>query len=160
MDLAVISIQDELESFFKRNDILFESLSRKEEWLIQQKWREVFAINVKAKTGKWNYRGNDWHAFSYNFTQCLKGAKAVEAFNKRRFASFYFFTSNDAVPAFKCVCIELLTTGHFIDLLTDIPKLDDLYLFSINYEWTMVIVHEPNIGPFFAEIFHRSLRDR
>lgn len=145
------SLQDRLLNYFQTNNVIANPLSIKERWKIQQSWRETFAFEVKAKTGKWTYRGNDWHAFSYNFTPCLRGFRAIEAFNLKTLNHLYLVSSNIDIPAYNCIGRKSFTAGQFIDLLSNIPELIDLYLFTEHYEWTMVIVHEPDIGPFFAE---------
>ncbi len=145
------SLQEEISSFFFRNNMPCEVLSMKEKWRIQQAWREKFAKEVKSSTGKWIFRGFDWHAFSYEFTPCLRGARAEEVFNQKSADKCFLVTSHRDIPAYLCNKGEGLNAGIFIELLSSLPGLIDFYIFPIDYKWTMVFVHEPNMGPFFAE---------
>lgn len=126
----------------------FTTLGRKQKWEIQRDWRRQFSAGVNDATGKWVYKGKDWHAFSYGFTPCLKGARAEAAYDALTAESFLLLSSNEDVPAFKCEtgppklsALESLAMEH--------PSLLDLYISSPQFSWTFVLTHEA-IGPFFA----------
>ena len=108
---------------------------------MMQKWREVFAGAVKARTGKWRYRGYDWHAFSYNFSRALTGAEALAAYGAQQATEYAVIPEDEDLPAYRC-------RGHF---LPDFSALFlDAYIFDASYIWTMVFTHEDECGPYFS----------
>jgi hypothetical protein len=144
-------LQENILSSLRKNKMSCEAVSAKEKWKIQQTWRERFAEGVKSKTGKWVFKNSDWHAFSFNFTPCLRGARAEEAFKQKLANRFFLIASHHNIPAYICSKEGGLNAEIFTELLSNAPDLGDLYILPVDYEWTMVFVHEPNMGPFLAE---------
>lgn len=125
-------------------------LLTKGEWNdAQKRWRRVFAARVKEQTGKETFRGADWHAFSYGYEDAAKGANAEACF--RRLAdqcSYYVLPSTRELPAVRCSEASLPTVSDIYHLRDRLGI--DLYIFSSAYEWTFVVPHEQEIGPYFA----------
>ena len=69
-----------------------------EVWKSQQRWREAYAGNLHAQTGKWVLHELDWHVFSYGKCVHKKGDLAWSAF--RRVASGPFVVPMEWTMAF------------------------------------------------------------
>lgn len=117
----------------------------------QTKWREAFGRGVKESTGKWTYKGIDWHAFSYRFAPCLRGAKAEDAFNRVASPPFVLLVTHSETHGYRCDG-KVPSVANLQRLMAESRLPLDLYLSAVDYEWTMIITHEGQngIGPFFA----------
>lgn len=126
----------------------------------QAKWRETFGKGVKESTGKWTYKGIDWHAFSFRFAPCLKGPKAETAFNGIASAPVILLVSHPQTHGFQCAG-KIPSLDNLRRLLTTSKLPIDIYLSPPDYEWTMVLTHEDQngTGPFFAMKAWQNLED-
>ncbi|MFT3924290.1 MAG: DUF4275 family protein [Myxococcales bacterium] len=106
---------------------------------LQQRWREVFAVRVKAATGSWIYRDFDWHAFSYELVYCRRGAQAIAQYQARVAARFLVLPHLAEEPGYWCES-EQLPMLHGRDAYVSDPELT----------WTMVFTHEDLCGPYFT----------
>jgi len=97
---------------------------------------------VKATTGKWQYEGHDWHAFSWGFSRALEGDAARAAYQKQAAAEWVVLAPGRDPSAWSCRGApppDLSPLGW------------DLYVFDPACEWTMVFTHEqPTIGPYYS----------
>lgn len=125
-------------------------IRKKEKWRLQQRWREKFSSQVKTDQGRWVIAGQDWYTFADNYYAHYSGFKAEVEFNEALAKQFVFICSRDDIPAYNCKCTKAPKADLFTQLLANILKLDDVYLFDLELTWTMVFVHEESFGPFFA----------
>lgn len=115
-------------------------LAAKAVWDWQRQWRQVYAAQLHAETGKWVHNGYDWHVFSFGKYEHVQGDRAWSAF--RRIGSGPFLVlSADIQHTFGFSCngtpTERLDSG--IDIVVAPPSM----------EWTMAFNHE-HYGPYFA----------
>jgi hypothetical protein len=107
-----------------------------------QRWRETFASPVKQRTGRWVYRGFEWHAFSYGFCQARSGKHALSDYLAEPVDDIYVIPQEDRNVAFSCKSdrhIDFSACGI------------DLYVVPRDFSWTIAFTHEqPGIGPFFS----------
>lgn len=143
---------DILTNFFTHNSISFKLLPKKKKWQIQQRWREHFATEVKAQTDKWSLNNIDWYTFSYNYTHSIRGLNAELQYDLIESGQFYFISSNEEVPAYHCIKGRVPNANKIKHLLLTNMYLFDMYIIDANYSWTMVFVHEDDIGPFFCSL--------
>jgi len=117
-------------------------LGPKERQRLLQDWREIFAREVKAKTGKWVHLGYEWHAFSYQFTRSEGGARALSLYLEEAEREVCVIPEDDGERAFSCRSRALL---DFSICRTDI------LVFPPALVWTAVFTHEqPEFGPYFS----------
>jgi len=123
-------------------------------WQVAQKWREVFAVNLKQQTGQWQLYRIDWHVFSYKYFPCVRDADAIEKFTSRIGEPFVVFSDAKSLQS------EMLQFGAdpkrsasgFETFLEDNREYLDLYFFAADGTWTMVYTHEEMCPQFFAEV--------
>ncbi len=118
-----------------------------------QRWREVFAAPVLRATGKWTYKSSDWHAFSHRFSNCVRGARAEHEFSKIEDRYFFAFSSLDCGLAYRCSGLFEVGRIAFADLVNGDVPLPDVFVSSLDMDWTMVFTHEDSsgtVGPFFS----------
>ncbi|QUH26500.1 DUF4275 family protein [Serpentinicella alkaliphila] len=109
---------------------------------LKEKWESIFAKNLTEEERKEIYFNQFlWHIFSYEKVTFLKTNRAREAFNnviKDEVIAFY--QNNNIVHHFK--------NGAFLKD-TDFDSEDDLYIVDTNFQWTYVVTHEEQCGPYF-----------
>ncbi len=110
---------------------------------IQKAWLQAFCQEVKARRGRWIHNGSMWHAFSFDYCACLRGLKALAAYERVQGGPCYAFN-------------EDMDTGCGFTATAGPPDLtsskDDWYVCAQDMGWTMVFTHEqPELGPFFAK---------
>ena len=135
----MIPIVDEIEKYLINNKIEISPIEKKEKWRLQQCWREKFSSTVR-----------DWHTFYHKYYPHYSEYKAEVEFNKVLPERFVIAWSRDDIPAYYCNCSQAPQAEVFTYLLTNLLKLEDIYLFDLDVTWTMVFVHEEDFGPFFA----------
>lgn len=108
------------------------------EW--QQRWRQVYASELHAQTGKWTYNRFDCHVFSFDKHASKQGDGAWSEY-RRLDACNFLVLSSDVEHTFGFSCTgkppERLDRG--IDIVVAPPSM----------EWTMAFNHEHH-GPYFA----------
>jgi len=146
-----VSMQDSIETFFYTNGITFEALGKRARGDLQQEWREVYASQVKAKTGKWILGAEDWLVFARDYSKHLHGVAAEEAYSHIRMVTSQFVVlfSNPQLPGWRCTAKVAPHFSSWVQLMSTVPTFD-IYLFSFNHSWTLVITHEEEFGPYFA----------
>lgn len=141
-----------IEDFLLKYRISSKRIDKHTKWKLQQEWRKNFAANVREKTGKWMFKGIDWHAFSYSYTYSLKGIKAETAYDNLKAKEFFLISSNEQVPSYECNTISPPSAAEVRDFLFENPDLFDMYISAPDFHWTMVFTHEQKhgLGPYFA----------
>lgn len=138
-------------SHFPRSDV--HPLSEKETIENQQRWRHQFSRPVKAATGRWIFKGLDWHVFSFKFTPCRTGKRARAAFDliepREVLACWY----SEIAIGWR-ITGDVPKSGELIGFVESLRSPVDLYLSDPALQWTMVFTHEQSsgIGPFFAHV--------
>jgi hypothetical protein len=127
-------------------------LDKTKKWQLQQMWRERFAIELKKNTGKWIFNNEDWHTFNHGYTPCIKGAKAEFIYNNLKTEQFYVLSSNEGITGYFCKEGILPKSIELKNILSKNNQLFDLYITSYNFSWTMVFVHESDMGPYYCRI--------
>jgi hypothetical protein len=145
-----MDVTNQLSQFLVDQHVEFETLGKKEKWLLQQRWRERFAVRLKQLTGKWVLDGIDWHVFSAEYYPSLKGARAEAALRELEVESFILISSNQQLPGYRCTASALPDLSELNSLTWDHPEVFDLYFFTPDLQWTVVFTHEQQHGPFFA----------
>lgn len=119
--------------------VSFTRIPRDQRWQWQQRWRECFCSELKARTGKWTKGGVDWNTFALGFAPCLWDEKALNAYSGCPSDDFLVVPAGNRGGAFRCRAAQLP------DLT---PVRNELYVFPPGLDWTMVFTHE---GPIFAK---------
>lgn len=57
--------------------VIHERLPRPEGWDILQRWRTLYAAELRARTGSWTHSGYDWHVFSWGFFPSVRLDQAL-----------------------------------------------------------------------------------
>ena len=125
-----------LVGYFQNNGYDIEEYSFKESAIHAKKWKERFASP--------KVHGCVWEVFE-NDENWLQREDAVNKFIKLPVQEFYVLPSFEYKPhLLKC------SKGQMIDF-SDYG--DDLYVFSTDYEWTMIYTHEQQamaLGSYFS----------
>jgi hypothetical protein len=132
-----------LETLLSDAGVTFMPVHRSERWRLEQAWREVYARNTHARTGRWQIPEFEWHVFSYGDSPHKSGAKAVELYRLESPSEWYAWSQPPNVPLYYC------TGGSHLALL---PLATDVYVFPPDLSWTMAFTHEysMNLGPYFS----------
>lgn len=131
-----------LDKLLTAKGISFEPLEKQAACSIKKMWLNRFASKVKEKTGQQIFNDFMWHGFSYQYEQCLSGTLALDAYRKCEVEPFYLFNEG-ARQCFQCNCVNY---PDFFEVF------NDLYIFPQSMKWTMVFIHEEDLGPYFAEL--------
>jgi hypothetical protein len=108
-----------------------------------QEWRHVYAASLHAATGKWTWRGWDWHVFSFGHARSIDGEKALFTYaSLKPPLRLIVCPQHDRLPAFEIIG----------GLLPDFNNSgDEIYVWPEGLEWTMAFTHEDgNCGPYFS----------
>lgn len=108
-------------------------------------WRNAFHPIVLGK-----YESL-WHSFSFNHIDCMEGVAAVSEFEKTYLKDFLVFIVVDAIKVIECNANSIhLPFSEFISALEKIQYCFDIIVSHKNFNWTFVVTHEQNLGPYFA----------
>jgi hypothetical protein len=140
--------QNAMEQFLDTLGIRFETIDRQGKWSLQQTWRQRFSRRVKDATGKWSSESPDWSTFSAGYTASVRGFRAESAYADAVAKTVILLSSNPAIPSYRCSSKPNLVDLR--QLLIHERRLYDLYVFPPDFGWTMVFVHEEEMGPFFS----------
>jgi hypothetical protein len=124
--------------------VALRDVARRERWQVQSTWRQAFAPGVNDWSG--DLAQFDWHAFSCEVVGHLKGAAAIVALGRAVAGRLIVAQSLPDGPMLRC---ELAALPDYTTLRNAWPG--DLYLMNDELEWTFVMTHEPQCGPYFAE---------
>ncbi len=109
-------------------------------------WRYNFNGH-KLSSSKREY---NWHVFSYNYvTDYLTGEQADD-----KYCSLYvkdFVVIGSEKVGLKCSSDHLPELNRLKKYIKDSNEIFDLYITHKNFNWTYVISHEDDFGPYYAE---------
>ena len=109
-------------------------------------WIINFVPDVVLKTNDIYIDRFLWHVFSYGKRACLSGEKAVTAFlSQNKSQCYIFFQHHD--DAYYLENAENLSPADFAGLF-------DVYVTSQRFNWTYVLTHESDLGPYF---YHKKM---
>jgi len=132
-------VESELQKLLVEQGVEFVVLAQAERWRHQQRWRECYCTEVKARTGKWTYKGRDWHAFSFGFARCWLDTKALNAYTAYSADDFLIIAETGEGSALRCRAAAP----------PDLSSIRaEFYVFPPDLDWTMVFTHE---GPIFSK---------
>jgi hypothetical protein len=129
---------------------MFEDVSPVKEsrrWELQQRWRTTFASQLDSWAGP--LRDCSWHALSYGLLASLRGADAIEEFERRMSCGAVILATEEPslAPTYRAVSTRAVTHREL-----SAGWLRDLYLISEDWSWSFVMTHEQGIlGPYFVE---------
>lgn len=112
---------------------------------LRGKWKENFANHLSTNQKRAIYLQQYlWHLFSYEERKHLAGEEAVSAFleQKKGKCTIFFQHVDDAYV------LEHAASLVLTDLVTDH---EDLYVMDWNGNWTFIITHEREFGPYYCK---------
>lgn len=121
----------------------FQNLTNKDRWKLLQAWREIFAVQLHERTGKWKFQGFEWHIFSFGHARALNGPKAILAYEQEGGENLI------VCPEFSKLSAVRLEKGALPNFRDDY---EDVYIWPADLVWTMAFTHEESIGcgPYFC----------
>ena len=115
-------------------------LDRPRTWALQQRWREVFAAETRAETGKWVVGGFEWHSH-----RCAEdGARALALYQRQQNRPVWVLPVTEygnSALGFRCDRRPELANSGFDALV--VPE---------DFAWTIAFTHEDGAGvygPYF-----------
>jgi hypothetical protein len=132
-----------IEELLDRGAVAYALVPQAERCRIEQGWREVYARNTHARTGKWRLSEFEWHVFSFGDAPHVAGGKAVELFGAESPPEWVVWPQASNAPMYR------VSSGSHLALLS---LADDVYVFPPDFSWTMAFTHEYRLGlgPYFA----------
>ena len=129
--------------------VLFLHIPKK---LLVDSWDKQFdsLVSSEEKENKENYSDQfRWHLFSFDLLPSLKGDEAKAAFDKEEKHELYLFFEY-AEETYIIGNANLLTAKD-VDELFKKSSIDssDFYFFDPLHQWTYVVPHEEELGPYF-----------
>ena len=95
-------------------------------------------------------REHNWHVFSYNYVaDYLTGKQADD-----KYCSLYakdFVVIGSEKVGLKCSSDHLPELIRLKEYIKNSNEIFDLYITHKNFNWTYVITHEDDLGPYYAE---------
>jgi hypothetical protein len=135
-------------------------VSKQEEWNYLRGWRRIYAKTLHDKTGRWILNGFDWHVMSYCYAVHVSGARAEQCYLDIVYEKDYLVRlEHCSIPMCKVTYGKLPLLESLYSLRSPEDGLCDIYLFPMDYSWTFVITHEPDIGPFFSRAEWQTTND-
>ena len=122
------------------------SIAENKEILIEE-WKKQFSF------GKTLRREPLWHSFSFNRYSNLSKKLAIKKFENTYLKNVIIFSDFKFLPI-KCEAesASILNFELIKNCLNKIPNQIDLYICHKNFNWTFVITHEQDYGPYFATL--------
>jgi hypothetical protein len=93
-----------------------------------------------------------WHTFSFDHYSHSSKECAIKKFEHSYLKEFIIF-SNNKYNALKCTSWSplQLTFNEIQENISRSPNLLDIYISHMNFNWTFVIPHERDFGPYYAK---------
>ncbi|TWT09227.1 DUF4275 family protein [Planomicrobium sp. CPCC 101079] len=123
-------------------NISFEVVPNKDNEL-EQRWEDAFAKGIsKSQKRKMAFNQCMWNVFSWGKIECLKEQRAKEAFDLQKKAGCFLVctSSYDAIRILKANRLKAKDITHIGS---------DLYIVDEHFDWTYVLTHEEDCGPYF-----------
>lgn len=131
----------------------YTQLDWKKSNIVLEQWKRCFASGSILAHGKWVHNQFFWHAFSHGEAPSSKGAKAEHLYSEMHMntCSGYYIMLHEGNTAILNMENHNIPALESIQLCQkDILGLADLHIFDKAFDWTFVMTHEEDIGPFFA----------
>lgn len=108
----------------------------------QRRWREIYAKELHAATGRWVHDDFDWHVFSWAHHAAKTGDEAWNEYRRREPCRFVVLGAYARDPfGFRCDGKPPERLKSHLEILVAPTSL----------AWTMAFTHEePVLGPYFA----------
>ncbi|WKA53206.1 DUF4275 family protein [Planococcus shixiaomingii] len=157
-------VQKQLNRLQDRN-ISFEVMpNRKNE--LELRWEEAFAKDMsKSQKRKMAFKQCMWNVFSWGKIECLKEQRAIEAFDQQKKAGCYLIYAFDeeAIYIPKASRLKAKDITHIASPTDEetnvnierfgnnpgVTYLLDLYIVDELFNWTYILTHEEDCGPYF-----------
>jgi hypothetical protein len=133
------TFNSELFDLLRDANVRYQPISRNERWRHQQRWRECYCAQVKARTDKWRCGRFDWNTFDLGFARCWLDTKALHAYFECSAEDFLIVPDGNEGYALRCSGAVLPDPS---------PIHAEFYVFPASLEWTVVFTHE---GPVFSK---------
>lgn len=107
----------------------------------REKWLESF---VKKEVSPY-WRGFLWELIDYQRSGLLEGKDANQAFNRvnKHYCYIFFQESDDVLE------VQFASEMRARDLIDTVGEYSDVYVTDKGFNWTYVLAHEPDYGPYF-----------
>jgi len=119
-----------------------EELQSETVWRTQQRWREVYSSALHSETGRWTYRGYDWHTFSYGFSPSISGRDAEEEARKSLPGDVWILADVGNVRQWG--------RRGFLESFSLPPAREDIIVAPLDLSWTLTLTHDRDHGPYFS----------
>ena len=110
------------------------------------KWSKHYLVS--------NLKNNEalWHTFSHNHCNHYFGQLAIEKFEQSYIKDFFIFSTNE-FHALECLSSNLvhISFSELFRLVGQSSCFIDIFVSHKNFNWTFVIPHEVDFGPYFAK---------
>lgn len=128
-------------------------LTWKESVCVLETWKIKFAKNSITKHGKWPHKNFFWHAYSYRECESLAGAKAnlqYEVASRNHKEDYFIMLHEGIIKVIEAHKVQLPGPDIIIESQFNFSDLTELYIFPKSFDWTYIITHEVDFGPYFA----------
>jgi len=142
--------RQDMEARLSNKGILFEHILDWEKVAeLKNNWLTSFAAGIKT---------NDiyidqfmWHVFGYGRLPCVDGDEATNHFLAQNKSQCYIFFQHHS-DAYFLENATTLTQNDFVDGIDFVSS--DLYVVSKRFNWTYVVTHECDCGPYY---YHKKM---
>jgi len=150
LDKFARKYRKDMESRLASKGILFEYISGSETVAeLKSNWLTSFAAGIK--TDDIYIDAFMWHIFSFERCPCIDGEEATNSFlSQNKSQCYIFFQHHDY--AYYLENAATLTQNDLIDGIDF--RSSDLYVVSKRFNWTYVVTHESQCGPYY---YHKKL---
>lgn len=127
-------------------------MNKRQRWEFQQRWREVYAARLHAKTGKWILGDFDWHLFTSNDVSYVDGLDAREEFRRIGVSSYCLFSDLLEYGTYQCKEQKLPTIEQLYGQAGQTGGMSEVYVIEWNLRWVFIMTHEEDwgFGPYFS----------
>lgn len=136
---------------------------------LEQQWENAFTKSIsKSQKRKMAFYQSMWNVFSWGKIECLKGQQAIDAFDQQKKGGCYLINAGmqEAIyipKAGRIKAIDIIHTGSSScssdrsdHEQTAFPSsanhLMDLFFVNEDFDWTYVMTHEEDYGPYFHKL--------
>ena len=160
VQMQIIRLQD--------MNIGFEIVSNRENEL-DGRWESAFTQDIsKSQKRKMSFKQSMWNVFNWGKIECLKEQRAVDAFDQQKKGGCYliYAMGEEAIYIPKADRIKAKDIIHAGSpgkgndnadneqptSASSVDYLIDLYVVDEEFNWTYVLPHEEDCGPYFHKL--------
>lgn len=132
----------------KVKDIIVVEVEAAEARELRNKWESAFANDLtRSEKNQIHFNEMFWHIFSNEKVSALTDQAARAAFNQQKKQKCFLFYQAKK----NAFLLDNAFTLNDRDIINKLRGFVDVYIVSVDFNWTYVVTHETDFGPYFCK---------